>query len=168
MRFILWLILPALLLIRHSFAEDKTEKSRAETLVAEFYKAHEADQAAVFNQTKSRKPLDVYFTTELADLIWKDAVEADGEVGVIGADPLFDAQDTEITEFSLKTRSSDESKAVITATFKNFGEKQEIIFDLAQTKTSLNNTHILRWHIADIRYADGRTLLGMLKAGLTK
>ena len=108
-----------------------------------------------FFQTRSRALLDRYFTGELASLIWSDARASRGEVGAIGGDPLFNAQDMEIKNFSLRERNVSLDAAEVAASFRNFNERHEILFRLVSAGRS--------WRVADIVYDDGTTLLGILK-----
>lgn len=125
-----------------------------EALVSDLYREHDADRSPFF-QTEDRARLDRYFEKGLADLIWKDAVESKGEVGALGADPLYDAQDSDIKKFAVGAVSQSDDKAEVAATFENFGKKQRIVYRLVAVGAD--------WKIADISYGDGKTLLKMLK-----
>ena len=52
-----------------------------EQLVSNLYRQHK--RQSPFFQTKKRALLDRYFEKQLADLIWKDALSARGEVGAM-------------------------------------------------------------------------------------
>lgn len=125
-----------------------------DALVAALYKAHDNKKSPFF-QTDDKARLTKYFTKELADLIWKDAKESDGEVGVLGFDPLYDAQDTEIKKFVIQPAKVDEGKATVLATFLNMSAKQKVTFKLMQEGGL--------WKISDIQYTAGHTLLGLFK-----
>src|SRR6185295_15587198 len=71
-----------------------------EQLVSDLYRQHK--QRSPFFQRRSRALLDRYFTRELADLIWRDARSSGDEVGALDGDPLFNAQDMEITKFAIQ------------------------------------------------------------------
>ena len=120
----------------------------------DLYKEHDAERSPFF-QTDDRARVDKYFDKTLADLIWKDAVESKGEVGALGADPLYNAQDTEIKNFAVRTASQTEGKAEVVATFENFGEKQRIVYRLSAVGAD--------WKIAEIDYGGGTTLSKMLR-----
>jgi hypothetical protein len=124
-----------------------------EALVAALYKAHDRNQSPFF-QTKSRALIDRYFERSLADLIWKDAKEANGEVGAIDMDPLYNAQDTKITGFTIHRAEITGDKAEVLVTFLNFGGKSKIGFSLVQSPSG--------WKISDIKYSEGH-LLGFYK-----
>jgi hypothetical protein len=121
----------------------------AETLVQELYREHDAQRSPFF-QTDSKDRLDRYFEASLADLIWKDALEAQGEVGALGFDPLYDAQDVEPKNLTVHPAQADGASVRVPVSFDNHGETRQLTYVLAQTAGS--------WKISDIRYADGRTL----------
>lgn len=125
-----------------------------DALVADLYKQHDADKSPFF-QTKSRALVDKYFTKATADMIWKDAVESKGEVGALGADPLYNAQDTEIKNFKIGQAEIKGNNAEVPVNFLNFKEKQKIIFTLIKEKDI--------WKIKDIKYSEGFSLVSLLK-----
>lgn len=129
-----------------------------EALVAELYKSEKKD-ASPFFQSKKRALVDHYFTKELSDLIWKDAIDSKGEVGALGADPLYDAQDMEITKFVIHPAKTEDGKTTVLVTFVNFEEKQRITYHCVQQGGA--------WKISDIQYAK-YTLLGLLKDSVAK
>lgn len=128
--------------------------SAPDAFVSELYKQHDSDRSPFF-QTQDRARVDKYFDKTLADLIWKDAVESKGEVGALGADPLYNAQDSDIKKFAVRTVSQSDDRAEVAATFENFGQKQRIVYRLVAVGAD--------WRIADIDYGDDTTLLKMLK-----
>src|SRR4051812_15661644 len=91
-----------------------------EALIADLYKVHNAKRSPFF-QTRSRARVDKYFVKDLGNLIWKDAVTSKGEVGVIDGDPLYDAQDMEIKNFTIAKPTYQNGKAMVAVTFDNFG-----------------------------------------------
>ena len=125
-----------------------------EAFVGELYKEHGARRSPFF-QTKDRALVDRYFEKSLADLIWKDAVESEGEVGSLGADPLYNAQDTELKNFAVHALRQEGDTAEVAVTFENFAEKQRIVYRLIGAGAA--------WKIADIDYGDNTTLSKMLK-----
>jgi|GEM_PF-830740 len=128
-----------------------------EDLVADLYKAHDAQKSPFF-QTKDRALVDKYFVKSLADLIWKDAVSsnANNEVGVIAGDPLYNAQDMEIKNFSIGKGDVKGDSATVTVTFVNFDQKQSVKFLLK----NVNNA----WKISDIAYNNIDSLVNWFKA----
>lgn len=132
-----------------------------DALVRSLYAVQKADRGPFF-QTKSRALVDKYFTKDLADLIWKDAVSSKGEVGAIDFDPLFNAQDMKITAFVIGKPEYDTAGsgvATVTASFRNFGKPDTVRFLLEQDAAK-------DWKITDIRYKDGTMLKGMLADAL--
>lgn len=105
------------------------QEAAPEGVVKDLYKQHDAKNSPFF-QTKDRAAVDKYFTKKLADLIWKDAVNSQGEVGALGADPLYDAQDTKITDFKVQADQVDGDQALVLVMFKNFGKEKSLIFNL--------------------------------------
>lgn len=98
-------------------------------VVKDLYKQHDANNSPFF-QTENRALAEQYFTKDLADLIWQNAVESQDTVGAFGADPLYDAQDVEITDFNVQTDQVDGDQSLVLVTFKNFGMEQSLIFNL--------------------------------------
>lgn len=125
-----------------------------DAVVKELYKQHDAKKSPFF-QTKDRAAVDKYFTKKLADLIWKDAVTSEGEVGALGADPLYDAQDTEITELKIQADQVDGDQALVLVTFKNFGEAKSLVFNVQRENGA--------WRISNIT-GDNYNLLDNLQA----
>jgi hypothetical protein len=130
-----------------------TRPASPEQVVANLYRQHK--KSSPFFQIKSRALLDKYFQKELADLLWQDAHSAGGEVGALDGDPLFNAQDMQITKFAIHDGAVLSGATNVPVSFENFGKKHQIIFRLIWNKTG--------WKIADIAYDDGATLLQILK-----
>jgi hypothetical protein len=125
-----------------------------DALVATLYKESEGNRSPFF-QTENRALVDKYFEKTLAELIWKDAIVSKGEVGAIDGDPLFDAQDMDIKNFSVHSPKYKDAGAEVAVSFENFGNKEEVLFLLVMDESD--------WKIADIKYKEGRTLKGILK-----
>ena len=121
-----------------------------DAVVKDLYAQHDKKNSPFF-QTKN---VDKYFDKKLADLIWKDANNSKGEVGVIDGDPLYNAQDTDIKNFSVGQPKIENSRAKVVASFENFGKKYSITYELVQKDSD--------WKIEDINYGDS-TLLGWFK-----
>lgn len=141
------------LLVFFSFALARLGAADApaapEAVVAALYKAHASDKGPFF-QSEDKAVVSKYFSKELTAFIWVDAKNADGEVGALGADPLYDAQDTEIKKFAIEKGKIDGTKATVLVTFVNFDEKQKFTYQMVQENGA--------WKIADIRYTAGHTL----------
>ena len=130
------------------------QKSAPDTIVRELYKQHDAKNSPFF-QTKDRPAVDKYFTKKLADLIWRDAVSSEGEVGALEADPLYDAQDTKITDLKVQADQVDGDQALVLVTFKNFGKAKTLIFNVERERGE--------WKISNIT-GDDYNLLEALQA----
>lgn len=162
-----YLLLSACLLSAGSLGHAQSPASGPDpdVVVKKLYAAQKAGTGPFF-QTENRAVVDKYFTKELANLIWNDAVKANGEVGAIDFDPLFGSQDLQITNFEVMDtgwggddKFGAEDKAVVQVTFKNAGEEQMVSFQFRQGKNK-------QWKIEDIRYPNSDNLL--LKELLTK
>jgi hypothetical protein len=122
-------------------------------VVADLYRQHK--KQSPFFQRRSRALLDKYFAPELANLLWQDARSSGDEVGALDGDPLFNAQDMEIKNFSIQEGVGGPRMVVVPVSFENFGQKHEIKFRLFSGGGT--------WRIANIEYDDGSTLLEILK-----
>ena len=87
-----------------SFAQTKAKALGPDEIVAKLYKDQKAETGP-FNQTKSRALVDRFFMEDLADMIWKDAVAAKGEIGAIDFDPLFGSR-TRKSQTSRSTKAA--------------------------------------------------------------
>ena len=123
-------------------------------LVAQLYKEH-SGKSDPLQYPASKKRLQNYFHKALLDLYLKDQEDSKGEVGKIDFDPLYDAQDLQIKDFSLVVLNNKKDSGYVAARFKNMGVEQQVVFALQSTKAG--------WRIADIQYKDGRSLLKILK-----
>jgi hypothetical protein len=123
-------------------------------LVAQLYKEH-SGKSDPLQYPASKKLLQNYFHKALLDLYLKDQEDSKGEVGKIDFDPLYDAQDLQIKDFSLVVLNNKKDSGYVAARFKNMGVEQQVVFALQSTKAG--------WRIADIQYKDGRSLLKILK-----
>jgi hypothetical protein len=154
------LILVAAVMLASGFSAVSGQRSKsikpmsARGLVVDLYRQHKT--RSPFFQTRSRALLDKYFAKELADLVWEDAHSSGDEVGSLDGDPLFNAQDMEIKNFSIAEATVMAGGANVPVSFENFGEKRGIVFRLVGEKA--------RWRIADIAYDDGASLLQILKS----
>jgi hypothetical protein len=151
------LSLIALLLTITSAGLAQTRSASPDTIVKNLYAAHKAKRGPFF-QTRSRARIDQYFTRELAKAIWKDAVESKGEVGALGFDPLFNAQDVRITRFKVAKPMYGEGNlnvADVAVTFRNHGTAETVLFRLERDKAK-------RWRIGNISYpSNGLSLVSI-------
>jgi hypothetical protein len=139
-------------------AEPTTPTTPAEQVVTALYNAHNAEKSPFF-QSESRSRIRQYFAADLADLIWQDARStAKGELGLLGADPLYNAQDTDIKDFVILPAVVKGNQAEVQVTFSNMGAKK--------TFTFLLDNEAGNWRIGDILYGDGSQLFQMLSGRL--
>ncbi|HEY9695357.1 MAG TPA: DUF3828 domain-containing protein [Oculatellaceae cyanobacterium] len=122
-------------------------------LVRNLYKQHDAQKSPFF-QSKNRALVDKYFTLKLADLIWKDSINSQGQVGALDSDPLYNSQDPQPKNFAVTTTKISQDEATVLASFLNYSRKETISFALVQQNGN--------WKIADIKYGNGNTLLKLL------
>src|SRR5262245_414751 len=141
MRFVIVLIAIALT-IAVATAADPTPKD----LVAQLYQAHRSGRDP-FLETKL---LSRYFDDPLLKLYLKDRREAKEEVGRLDGDPLYNAQEVEISDFSIAEPETIKGETEVTVRFKNLGKPARVVYVLTQTKAG--------WRISDIRYDDGSSL----------
>lgn len=145
-----------------SFAQTKKKPAAGITpdqVVKDLYAEHNAGKGP-FNQNKSRAVINKYFVNQpgsavsvLGDVIWK--IESDKNSIGFDFDPLYYAQDTQITNFVVG--KADENN-MVTVKFKNFGKDEEIMFSLVT-----DNTKTKGWKIENISYSDSENLTDLLE-----
>ena len=133
-----------------SIAGDLSPKD----LVAQLYQAHRSkhdplDETALLGR---------YFDPALLQLYLKDKHEAKGEVGRLDGDPLYNAQDMEIKDFSVSAPEMAGGEARVTVNFKNLDKPTRLVYMLSRTANG--------WKISDIRYDDGSSLKKILEGKL--
>ena len=135
----------------------KAEASLAPDVLVKNLYASEKAGASPFFQTNDRALVDKYFGSDLADLIWDDAIFANGEVGALDFDPLYNSQDSEITALVIGKPVFDKVSevATVTVSFKNFGKANKVQFYFEQNEAGI-------WKIIDIVYGKDFTLKGLL------
>jgi len=143
-------LLVSLLAAAISVAVDPTPKD----LVAQLYEAHRSKQ----DPLDETGLLGRYFDAALLKLYLKDKSEAKGEVGRLDGDPLYNAQDFEIKDFSVSGPEMAGGEARVTVSFKNFGKPTRLIYILSRTANG--------WRISDIRYGDASSLKKILEGKL--
>jgi hypothetical protein len=129
-------------------------------LVAQFYQAH----GSKHDPLDETQLLGHYFDAALLKLYLNDKREAKGEVGRLDGDPLYNAQDFEIKDFSVSapemvggpSRTGVQTRVAVH--FKNLGKPTRIVYVLSRTADG--------WRISDIRYDDGSSLKKILKGKL--
>ena len=146
----LLVLLVGLLTATISSAGDLSPKD----LVAQLYQAHRSkhdplDETALLGR---------YFDPALLKLYLKDKAEAKGEVGRLDGDPLYNAQDMEIKDFSVSAPEMAGGDARVAVNFKNLGKPTRVVYMLSRTANG--------WKISDIRYDDGSSLKKILEGKL--
>jgi hypothetical protein len=140
-------------------ALSKTTEIAPDQVVKNLYAARKSPKTDPFFQNKNRALLDKFFTRELADLIWKDAISVKpGESGNLDYDPLYYAQDTDIKNFVVG--KADENN-IVKVNFKNYDRDEQIIFTLVK-----ENTASKIWKIESIMYSDADDLGSILEYGM--
>lgn len=134
--------------------EGQDRAGPAQTLVSDLYKDHDTGRSPFF-QTSDRGLVDRFFTKPLADMIWKDSMNATTEVGAIDFDALYDAQDVEKKGFSVGSAEVSGDSATVITTFTNYGEKKRVTFLLRSTGGA--------WKIDDVKYQNGNSLMGLYR-----
>jgi Aspartic acid proteinase inhibitor len=124
-------------------------------VVKNLYAAQKNPKTAPFFQTTNRAAVDKYFEDDFADLIWDDAVKANGEVGTIEADPLYNSQDQKVTAFVIGKPEYSDDIATVLVKFKNFGKAETVKFILEKQADK-------SWKVIDIGYQNGEMLNSLL------
>ncbi|HYH09205.1 MAG TPA: hypothetical protein VEK11_19320 [Thermoanaerobaculia bacterium] len=124
--------------------------------VRDLYKAHNAGKGPFF-QNEDKPLIGRWFDRRLTELIWRDAVEADGEVGRIEADPLYDSQDTDgIKNVRMSVPERTSASARVLVTYDQGRDRYTIDFRLTRLQKG--------WRITNIYYPDSETdLVSMLE-----
>jgi hypothetical protein len=140
-----------------TFAQAKPVALGPDALVEKLYKVNETDDSPFF-QAKNRAIVDRFFMKDLADLIWKDAVTAKGDLGALDYNPLYGSQDPQITEFKIvptglaaDAKISPGQKVIVRTTFRDSGKKASASFVFDQDSAGV-------WKISNITYPDGPSL----------
>ena len=143
-------LLVSLLTAATSSAADLSAKD----LVSQLYQAHRSKH----DPLDETQLLGRYFDSALLKLYLKDKREAKGEVGRLDGDPLYNAQDVQIKDFSVSAPESTGGETRVTVHFKNIGKPTRVLYLLSQTSDG--------WKISDIRYDDGSSLKKILEGKL--
>jgi hypothetical protein len=146
----------ALAAISLFLAPVQAQSPDAKTFVENIYKRYLGKNTPGLDLS-TREALDLYFTPSLADLIDKDAKEAEKqqEAPLLNGDPFVDAQDWEITDPAVTVQTQDNAQgATATATFKNFGKTVTVRLALQLTPKG--------WRVDDVFWSEGN-LRGLYK-----
>ena len=136
-------------------AAQRAKKTNSpDGVVRELYRVHNDGKGGVF-EAKGKKYIYKFFDQKLADLIWKDITETpEGEVGSLDFDPLYNAQDTGITNFQIGKPVVEGDKSTVLVSFRNFGKRTRIKFEMHNGKEG--------WRIKNVIYSDKSDLIKIL------
>ena len=135
-------------------ATSIAQNSQPKDLVAQLYQAH-ASHHDPLNETAL---LGRYFDPALLKLYLQDRHQAKEEVGRLDGDPLYNAQDMEIKDFSISPPETAGGETRVTVRFQNLGQPHRLLYILTKTNEG--------WKISDIRYDDGSSIKKILQAPL--
>jgi hypothetical protein len=125
-------------------AQTGAAASTPDAVVRELYRVHRNGYGHVFEK-EGRKYQQKFFDKQLADLIWKDLTQTpEGDVGNLDFDPLFNAQDTKITNFRIGAPTVNGDRATVLVTFNNFGKPNKLAFRMHKTSEG--------WKVENIFY----------------
>lgn len=141
-----------LLVLLHTVSGVSAAELLAHDLVAQLYQAHRSKHDPL-NETQL---LGRYFDAALLKLYLNDKREAKGEVGRLEGDPLYNAQDIEVKNFSVSAPETTAGETRVTVRFTNIGKPTSVIYVLTRTADG--------WRISDIRYDDGSSLKEILQS----
>ena len=151
------LILVLLILGSHPANAQKIRPASApDGVVRELYRVHNDGRGGVF-EARGKKYIYKFFDQKLADLLWKNITETpEGEVGNLDFDPLYNAQDTKITNFQIDKPVIEGDNSTVIVNFRNFGQRTKITYELHNNKEG--------WRITNVLYGDDSDLLKILTA----
>jgi hypothetical protein len=129
-------------------------------LVTEVYDAHAGPRASgelpplwVDEETRG-----LYFSAGLlAAFRFAEANASPDEAPALNGDPLYDAQDWDITDLAIGAANVDRRQATVPVSFLNFGEQRDVLIHLVRSTEG--------WRINDVEYKDGLLLSELLSAG---
>jgi hypothetical protein len=157
MRTIRFSLIPLLVILGSLFshaAQRAQPNNSAASLVRELYRVHNEGKGGIF-EAKGKKYIYRFFDQKLADLIWKDITQTpEGEVGNLDFDPLYNAQDTGITNFQIGKPIVEGDKSTVLVSFRNFGQRTRIKFEMYNGKEG--------WRIKNVIYGDKSDLIKIL------
>lgn len=150
-------IIPLLVILGSLFAHGAQRVQLTKTpdsVIKELYRVHNNGRGGVF-AAKGKKYIYKFFDQKLADLIWKDISDTpEGEVGSLDFDPLYNAQDTKITNFQIGRPLVEGDESTVLVNFRNFGQRTRIKFEMHNGKEG--------WKIKNVIYGDKSDLVQVL------
>ena len=135
--------------------EGKVTNISPQLLVSKLYRLWSKEGDPLRNPT-DQESLGPYFSDHLTHLYIQDQIDAKGEVGRMDSDPLYYAEDFEITDFKVGEPTKTKDGVVVVVRFRNIKKPCHVDFDLIRTKEG--------WRVSDIKYEDGKTLRGILES----
>jgi hypothetical protein len=131
-------------------AQKSPAATTPDALVRELYRVHNNGNGPVFQRTGQRY-WTKYFDDRLAKLLRKALTESSpDEVGPLDFDPLYNAQDTKITNFLVGQPEIKQEQATVVVSFRNFGQTTKLTFQLRQTATGWKITNVLYGKDSDL------------------
>jgi hypothetical protein len=125
-----------------------------DAVVRELYRVHRNGYGPLFEK-RGKKHHEKFFDANLAGLIWKDLTETPADmVGNLDFDPLFNAQDIQITKFRIGAPVVEGEKVTVPVSFNNFGKKTNMKFMMVSEGGV--------WKIANIGYGEETDLVKLL------
>jgi len=157
MRIISFSLIPLLVIFGHLFsiAVQRAQPTNSpDSVIRELYRLHNNGKGGVF-EAKGKKYIYKFFDQKLADLIWKDITETpEGEVGSLDFDPLYNAQDTGITNFQIAKPVMESDRSTVLVSFRNFGQRTSVKFEMQNGREG--------WKIKNVIYSDKSDLIKIL------
>jgi len=140
-----------------SHAAQRTRPANSpDRVIRELYRVHNDGRGGVF-EAKGKKYIYRFFDQKLADLIWKDITETpEGELGNLDFDPLYNAQDTGITNFQISRPVVEGDESTVVVNFRNLGQRTSIKFEMHNGKEG--------WRIKNVIYGEKSDLVTLLSA----
>ena len=118
-------------------------QSAPDAVVAEIYRLQDEGTDSPIYEPEL---MDRFLTPDLIAMINADLDRVQGRIDF---DPLYGADDPEVTDFSIKTQAANGDKAVVVATFKNSGKPTSVTFDLVRDggHWKVGNIRSTRWDL---------------------
>lgn len=159
MRTLIFLLILLLVILSPASARQRVQHTNSpDSVVRELYRIHNDGKGHVF-EAKGKKYLYKYFDQKLADLIWRNISETpEGEVGNLDFDPLYNAQDTKITNFVVGKPVMTGDETTVVVSFRNFSQRTTIKFEMVNGKNG--------WKIRNVVYGGDSDLIKILSAPL--
>jgi len=156
MRTISFSLIPLLMILASQAPQRATPAKSPDSVVRELYRVHNNGRGRIFD-AKGKKNIYKFFDQSLADLIWKNITETSpDEVGNLDFDPLYNAQDTKITNFQVGRPVIEGDESTVLVNFRNFGQRTTLKFEMH------NGTE--GWRIKNVIYGDKSDLVQILSA----